>query len=275
MKEPIRILSDIHFGHPHTLVHDWEQLRPLIAGAGTMIFNGDSVEQCFPSRRDRAGQDARDLQALCRSEGAEPVLITGNHDPEISDTHFVELGGGEILVTHGDMLFCGVSPWSRMVDALIRAHHAEIARLDEVQRTDLEYQLRAAKRVEFAVPVVEPRGRRSLTEHLAGLLRECWPPSRPAAVLRVWLEMPGRAARLAETYRPKARFVAVGHVHNAGVWEIPPRWVINTGSFCPPFRRRLVEIEGDTLTVRAISSSNASFFPGKVLARLSLNGEGE
>ena len=38
-EEPVRIVSDLHLAHPGCRVHDVAQLRPLLEGAGTMIFN--------------------------------------------------------------------------------------------------------------------------------------------------------------------------------------------------------------------------------------------
>jgi hypothetical protein len=42
MSSPIRILSDLHLGHRVSRIASAESLRPLIAGAGTVIFNGDT-----------------------------------------------------------------------------------------------------------------------------------------------------------------------------------------------------------------------------------------
>ena len=42
MNEPVRVLSDLHLGHKVSRIDHVSALRPLIAGAGTVIFNGDT-----------------------------------------------------------------------------------------------------------------------------------------------------------------------------------------------------------------------------------------
>ena len=39
---PVRILSDLHLGHRVSRISSVECFRPLIAGAGTVVFTGDT-----------------------------------------------------------------------------------------------------------------------------------------------------------------------------------------------------------------------------------------
>lgn len=39
--------------------------------------------------------------------------LTGNHDPDISSCHTLELAASRVLITHGDILFDNIVPWGR------------------------------------------------------------------------------------------------------------------------------------------------------------------
>ncbi|MCU0753303.1 MAG: hypothetical protein MUC40_09850 [Akkermansiaceae bacterium] len=45
MKQPVRVFSDLHLGHSVSRIGRVSALRPLIAGAGTVIFNGDTWQE--------------------------------------------------------------------------------------------------------------------------------------------------------------------------------------------------------------------------------------
>ena len=53
MNEPVRILSDLHLGHRVSRIERTSALRPLIAGAGTVIFNGDTWQELAEPFRGR------------------------------------------------------------------------------------------------------------------------------------------------------------------------------------------------------------------------------
>ncbi|MEZ5299776.1 MAG: hypothetical protein R3F11_03775 [Verrucomicrobiales bacterium] len=84
MREPIRILSDLHLGHPGSLLRVAAMLRPLLDGAASIIFSGDTSR-----RRDgspRAKTNASRCATSSRTSGAEATYVTGNHDPDIGGT---------------------------------------------------------------------------------------------------------------------------------------------------------------------------------------------
>ncbi|NJM38529.1 MAG: hypothetical protein HC845_12090 [Akkermansiaceae bacterium] len=56
-------------------------LRPLIAGAGTIIFNGDTWQELAKVFLKRATEMLEELRWLCAEEGAEAIFLSGNHDP--------------------------------------------------------------------------------------------------------------------------------------------------------------------------------------------------
>ena len=58
-----------------------------------------------------------------------------------------------------------------------------------------------------------------------------------------------------------------GHTHRSGVWRTGGRVVINTGGFTPLAHPLAVELEGEVLTVRRISTGTGDFRLGQVVAR--------
>ena len=44
------------------------------------------------------------------------TLLTGNHDPDISPHHHLELAGGRVLVTHGDVHIQGMLLTLKLLD---------------------------------------------------------------------------------------------------------------------------------------------------------------
>ena len=115
MKEPVRILSDLHLGHKLSRIERVSALRPLISGAATVVFNGDTWQQLAAPFHKRSASMLEELKALCAEEGVEAVFLSGNHDPGWPGKGWVELADGRIVITHGDALFFGGSPWKREV----------------------------------------------------------------------------------------------------------------------------------------------------------------
>ncbi|MEA3188379.1 MAG: hypothetical protein QOD99_2209 [Chthoniobacter sp.] len=263
LAEPIRILSDIHFGHPASIVPDPEALAPLFNGAGTVVFNGDTVELRFMRGRARGKRNAEQVRKLCTERGAEPVFINGNHDPIISHTNHLDLADGAILVTHGDMLFHDISPWGIEAPIVGEAHTKALSELHENAFDDFEQRLSASKRASLSIELHKPRIPRGALAGIATIARECWPPWRPLQIVKCWIETPARAVALARVFRPRARIVIIGHTHFSGVWRQGPRVIINSGSFLSVIGgRTMVDIEGSRVTLRKITRRGDTFEPG-------------
>ncbi len=230
MKEPVRILSDLHLGHAASRIEEVGGLRPLIAGAGTVIFNGDTWQELAIDYRPRAERLLADLRDLCRDEGVEAVFLSGNHDPGWPGKGWIELAGGRIVVTHGDAVLWAGSPWSR--EALSR--EAEVRRLWEEHRgaaDDAGERLVLARAVARALRAVSyPRGR-SLVRRVVDAVN---PPRRAWEILSVWLRHPAATADFARRYFPDAGIIVAGHFHWPGAWRRGGRVVVNTGAFVDP-----------------------------------------
>jgi len=265
--EPIRILSDLHLGHPSCSFENAGQLVPLFRGVSSVIFNGDSVETHLAERREEGLRNLEILRELCLTAGAQPYFLNGNHDPEISSMDHVDLAGGAVLATHGDMLFHNISPWSKSSGVMAKAHTKALEALDDEAFHDFETRLHTSKRAVLAMEMREVPLHPGLLAKIAFVLEEFWPPWRPLQIIKCWIETPGKAVALAKTFRPRARFVIVGHTHWPGIWNIGPRVIINTGSFMPFGRPRAIDIADNKLSVKLIERRGDEFVAGREIAQ--------
>ena len=265
-KEPIRILSDIHFGHPASLVGDPAELAPLFDGIPTVVFNGDTVEHRFRKDQEQARKNLEAIRATCSESASTPIFINGNHDPDISPYNHLDLASGAILVTHGDMLFHDIAPWSIEASFMEAAHRQALDEIEEDAFHDFEKRLHANKCGSLALELHESSIPRGPMARVATFLRESWPPWRPFQIFRCWSQVPGKAVDLAQVFRPRARFILIGHSHYGGIWKLGPRVIINTGSFLPLAGRTLVDIEGNRLSIRKVKRTRGKFEVGKTVA---------
>jgi predicted phosphodiesterase len=263
--EPILILSDLHLGHRASRIKHPEQLAPMLHGPGTVIFNGDTSEMRNPEDRLVGRKVAADLARICHQVGRKAVFVNGNHDPTVSIINHLDLADGAVLVTHGDILFLGVAPWSRDAGHYLKKHRQILDGLGPDAYADFEKRLLASKRTSIELQMLEEPLTRGRSPGLHLLLRNCWPPWRPLMIIKAWCEVPGRASQLARVFRPEAKFIIVGHTHCPGAWEVPPRVIINTGSFVPYFGACAAIIESGRIEVRRIDFHRRQFTLGKLM----------
>ncbi|MDY7110622.1 MAG: metallophosphoesterase family protein [Planctomycetota bacterium] len=257
MARPIVILSDLHLGRRRGAARCAEALRPLWDGADHLIINGDVAEVHHPKHWTVAARQTLRLFDLCESDGVDLTLLSGNHDPFITDLRHLHLAGGAVFVTHGDVLHPAVSPWSPAAGRMRAANEAALAALEPEQRGDLEARLSATQHAAYAewhdIQRLAEEARHST---ITGML------IRPWALLKViayWNAFPPLAAEFAAEHAPAARFVVLGHTHRAGVWEFDDRIIINTGSFGFPGTPRAVLVEDGTLSVWGIRHRRGAY----------------
>lgn len=156
-EEPIRIISDLHLSHPGSSVIDAKQLAPLLEGVKTVIFNGDTIEERMKALRDKAASHLETLTRMCAEAGVEMVLVRGNHDPTTPSYGAIDLCAGKVFVTHGDILYRDVSPWSRNI------HFARdaLARIEQEYPPDYRDHLESALEVSQRVTREMPPGNRN------------------------------------------------------------------------------------------------------------------
>lgn len=266
-----RIFSDLHYGERVSIVQNLAQLDPLLAGIAGLVLNGDSLDT-------RPGPHPATIQEVRRTladylRATPTVMLTGNHDPDISTTHLHELAGARVLVTHGDIMFDDIVPWGR--DAPL-ARQLVTRERGAASALTLEQLLHAHRRAAGALPRRLPQTDTRPWQSIGRLLVELlFPPTRVTRVLRAWSEMPARTAALARTHRPEARFLVVGHTHRPGIWkQRDGRVVINTGSFCRPLGRLVVDVAPDHLIVRRVVRRGMDYHPGERVAEFALASAG-
>jgi len=263
--EPIRIISDVHLGHPACILRSADQLRPIFEGARTVIFNGDSAELRYKAGHTHGLENYIALEKTARLCGATPIFINGNHDPESAHLDHLDLCENRILVTHGDLLYHEIAPWGDHAGFLANKHSEALAALPSESLQHFESRLRANKAASIALFLHEPDLPRGQFARFLTHLQTLWPPWKPFALIRIWTETPGMAAALAEKFRPQAKCVIFGHTHWAGVWQRRRRTIINTGGYLSVLGRSCVEIHDGTLRVFRVERKKEAFALGKLL----------
>ena len=261
MNEPVRVLSDLHLGHKISRVARVSALRPLIAGAGTVVFNGDTWQELAQSFFHRSAEMLEELKSMCREEGAEAVFLSGNHDPGWPGHGWVELADGRIVITHGDALLFDGSPWKREI-LVGRERVMELWNRHPRAAHDIEERLRLAREIARELCSVEyPTGRR--------VPQRAWdavvPPGRAVKMIESWVIQGSAGAQFCERYFPRAEMLIIGHFHHEGSWVRNGRRIINIGSFMAPGHAHWVEWNSGMLSRGRIDESPESCRKGKTL----------
>jgi len=261
MNEPIRILSDLHLGHKISRIEEVQTLRPLIAGAGTIIFNGDTWQELARPFLERSTAMLAELREICAEEGAEAIFLSGNHDPNWPGPGWIELAGGRIVVTHGDALLFDGSPWKREI--LVNGERVmELWNEHPRADCDVEERLRVARKIARELCTVEHATGRSFIERAWDAVV---PPRRALRMLEGWFTQGVTGAEFCNAYFPQAEILIVGHFHHEGSWLRGGRRITNTGSFMAPGRAHWVEWHGGFLSRGRIDESALTCRKGKTL----------
>lgn len=269
---PIRIVSDVHFAERASRVRALSQLRPLADGVSTLIFNGDTMDTRPGQDNERTARIRREVLDYFGSCATPVVFLTGNHDSDLTPQHSMELASGRVLVTHGDVLFDNIVPWSTEAKVMRLKVIQALAALPEDGSSRLEGRLDAFRCAAASIHQRHQSEQDTLRYAIRLAGDTVWPPNRVLKILRAWREAPGRAAALARRHRPKAKFIVIGHTHRPGVWRTALGIVVvNTGSFCRPFGAMAAEVGPCTLIVRRIVQKGADFHPGAKVAEFPLS----
>jgi predicted phosphodiesterase len=262
MKGPVRILSDLHLGHRVSRIAAARQLRPLLEGVDTVVFNGDTWQELALAFRGDGARLLEELKQMAIGMGVELVFLPGNHDPSCGENGYLELGGGAVLVIHGDAVFGETVPWSRVVPNKVEEIRELYAACPEAAH-DLDARLKVAGEVGRLIEVPIKVFGRNL---LARAWDAAWPPTRGLRMLWTWRTMVAQTSGFVACFRPAAEVVVFGHFHRAGIWLHGGRLLINTGSFMPPGTPLCVDWHPDGwIRTRPVAYRHGEFVPGASL----------
>jgi predicted phosphodiesterase len=266
-----RVFSDIHFGDHASRVDRLTQLRPLLDGVPHIILNGDTLDtRAGPNPSHTAECHAAVMDFFPR-HAATATFLSGNHDADFSSLHHLDLAGGEVFVTHGDIFFDDIVPWSHDAALISRRIAEEMRNVPAALHHDLDHRFDVIRRVAAAIPQRHQSERNRLKFALHFLADTVWPPTRILRVMHAWRVAPRVAAELARRHRPNATFVLCGHTHRPGIWSGHAGiTVINTGSFCRPLGGYAVDVFEHELRVRQIDQRGGEFRAGEVVATFPL-----
>jgi predicted phosphodiesterase len=269
----IRIFSDLHYGDPASALHSLDVLQPLLAGATQLIFNGDTLDT-RPSRDPVAAAALRaEVAEFFRQLPVPTTILTGNHDPDLSAHHAAEIAGGEVYVTHGDVLFEDIVPWSRDAALAGRLVAEALATMSPDQRATTAGQFAACRYAAVRIPQRHQSERNRTKYALSYLADTVWPPGRLLRVLRAWRQAPLRAEAFVRSHRLGARFFVMGHTHRMGLSRTPSGLVVlNTGSFSPPGAAGVIDIGGGRIVLRCLLRRGREYRFGGPLAEFPLAG---
>jgi predicted phosphodiesterase len=261
MREPVRVISDLHLGLRASRIVRVAALEPLWEGAGTVVFNGDTWQELLAPLREKSAAMLEELRHCCGRAGCEAVFLAGNHDPGWPGPGFLELAGGRIVVTHGDALMYESSPWKREIlmncDAI-----RELWQRHPRAAGDIGARLRLAREIARALPTASPPSGRRLWQRAWDAVT---PPRRALRMLEAWWCQGALGAEFCGRYFPRAEVLVVGHFHRHGLWHRGGRLIINTGSFVSPGRAHWVEWNDGWLRRGEIDETPEHCRPGKIL----------
>lgn len=273
-QEVIRILSDLHYGDRASRINSLFALAPLFDGVTQLVLNGDTLDT-RPSRNPSGTAALRDeVLSFLKLRAPQTTLITGNHDPDISGVHALSYANRQIFVTHGDVIFEEIVPWSQDAALARSLVSEELARLTPESREQLSSRLGAVRRAAARIPQRHQIERHGLKYLLSYISDTVWPPLRIARVLRAWHETPIRAQAFVKQHQSAASFCILGHVHRPRLWRTKDGLIVlNTGSFCPPLGAAAVDLLPGRLIFRGVTRQRGEFHPGAIIAEFALADE--
>ena len=256
----IVILSDTHLAKRGRGADSAAALRPLWRDADEVIFNGDVAEVADERLRGAAARQVMELLRLAEIDGVRVTLISGNHDPLITDRRYLRLAQREVFMTHGDILHPAISPWTDHGKHMARLHADAVMSLDPSKARDMDAFLAACKHAsatQWEHFVSRPH-KHAWWERLqpAGVRDKTALARKLVKATYYWHTIPRRAMGFARRFAPESRFFVFGHIHRAGIWTDrgagpggQDRFIINTGAYQSPRNPRAVVIENGKLEV--------------------------
>ena len=259
----VRILSDLHLGHPGTLFSSISEVLPLLEGADLVIFNGDVTEDCSKDLEPKSTAMWNELLEELDARNIRWHRLRGNHDPLTDLPGAFTLDGEKLLITHGDACFEYGSPWSRWLPEI--KHRLDAIREDFIRDglNPLNDRLALA---EAWASCFHPPTRHNQSKRrgiFAYIWQAFWPPSVAWRLITHRLRTLPKTSEFLETYAPNTRLLIYGHMHRAGVWKRNGRVLINTGAFQSFAGQLVCELDHTGITVRKVRRKDGRFDFGR------------
>ncbi|MGL4463146.1 MAG: metallophosphoesterase [Planctomycetia bacterium] len=238
---PVHVLSDMHFGHPASFLLHPEMVLPLVEGAATVVFNGDSFEQRNIHHRRDARRKLGRLMEVLLARGVVPRFLAGNHDPMASSLHHLDLLDGNVFLTHGDILHPDVAPWSHHAPS-IRRERLRLAAA-EPPAVDVDAFHQQNKKASLVSAIYTGHAREGFLGRMEMVGEFALAPWRILKAVRYWSRVARFSSNIRKRFRPNCKLMIIGHTHRPGVWTNSDYTLVNTGSFQPLSRPLVVRIE--------------------------------
>jgi len=254
----LRILSDLHFRDASSHLTSLEQLAPVLDGVSTLWLNGDTCD----NQTGMSPAQLNDIKQFFFQRVPVVQFITGNHDPDISETHHCSAASGRLFATHGDAFLDEIVPWSRVGHKL--STRVQQAQFDH-PRLDIESldgRLGLFRHACARFPRECDPARRGITHRIRRFATEFFPPRQPWAMIQTWRSFADRVAIRQPDWCSTSQIIATGHVHFPRVWRRGDLTIVNTGAFSGPLGAFCVDLAQDTVTVRRLKKQGSVWHPG-------------
>lgn len=255
----VLVLSDLHLGSKASqAAARFDQISRVAARFDRVILNGDTLDRCYSDPRgdEKALSLIDEALRRCASRNGPPELLTGNHDPAISETHWVYHEATATLIYHGDCIRDCTHPSKKDDKQLMAKLRERWAQLGGRPRDFMALHANYREIQRAQLPIINPYKKpKTALQYAMSLI---YPPRRPFDVIHYWMKAPERALTLAQGFNRPVKRVVVGHSHRPGRWRIGGVDVFNTGSFMPLSDSFALCIDGekvDYMPLKALADS--------------------
>lgn len=246
----IRFISDLHLGHPGSLLKSPEDFAFLLEGCDTLVVCGDFSEARPCAYQEEGARLRAVFEGMCVERNVRLATLCGNHDPSEPEA-FATARKGKILALHGHQLYKKVAPWGR--EYLLHKKEAKkiMAQFPNAEG-NLDSLLERTRAMSLFTPPVL-RKKETAGSGLYDLFKNaCWPPARPFNILFSWLTMRGKIDRFTKQFFPNAEIVCFGHLHRRDIFTRGGKVYINTGALFKHARAFSVDVTDGEIIVRNI-----------------------
>src|SRR5262249_28915922 len=142
----------LHYGDRASRVTELAQLRPLLENVEHLVLNGDTLDTRPGPSPAYTAECRAQVMGFFQRHVAATTYLTGNHDADLSPQHHLDLAGGKIWTTHGDVFFDNIVPWGKDAALITRRIAEELKAEPPGLDHDLDRRLAMLRRVAASIP---------------------------------------------------------------------------------------------------------------------------